>query len=120
MRNTKSNKLYALRQGFDFREEALPDPLYYSALSQSQQHAAEHNLTGLAVGALRAALQAGSGRAAEHEHWHRQLAQALFLQSEFDEAEAAVDRETEITRPERVTISKSAALYLGFISTQSL
>ena len=70
----------------------MPDPLYYSALSQSQQHAAEHNLTGLAVGALKAALLEGSGRAAEHEHWHRQLAQALFLQSEFDEAEAAVDR----------------------------
>ena len=75
----------------NFREEEdLPDPLYYSALSQSQQHAADHNLTGLAVDALRAAL---AGRAADSEHWHTQLAKALFLQSEFDEAESAVDRE---------------------------
>ena len=42
--------------------------------------------------AVAAALLEGTGRAAEHEHWHRQLAQALFLQSEFDEAEAAVER----------------------------
>ena len=73
----------------------MPDPLYYSALAQSQQHAADHNLTGLAIGAVEAAL---SGRAAESEHWHTQLAKALFLESEFDEAESAVDRES-ITRP---------------------
>ena len=77
---------------FGFREdEDLPDPLYYSALSQSQQHAADHDHTaGLAIDALRAAL---AGRAADSEHWHTQLAKALFLQSEFEEAESAVDRQ---------------------------
>ena len=67
----------------------MPDPLYYSALSQSQQHAADHNLTEKTIAAMEAAL---AGRAAESEHWHASLVKTLFLQAEAEGAEAAVDR----------------------------